>query len=125
MDRLVAYHAFIADLGPGRFEEDQRAGLLGGNLFKHGVGDGRYQVRRDVDAVQLAQMPGDLPGAHAVRIHRDDLVIEAGAPALTFGDQLWVLAGHPIARLHYLDLAGVGGDRLAAIAIEAVAAGSS
>mgnify|MGYP001764829721 CR=1 FL=1 len=37
--------------GGGKTERIERPGLPGGNLLEHSVGDGRYQVRRDVDAV--------------------------------------------------------------------------
>jgi len=126
MERLGADQPLVADLYPDRVEEHQRmgrierAGLPCGDLLEYGVGDGRYQVRRNVDAVHIAQMPGDLPGAHAVRVHRDDLVVEAWKAALIFGDQLRVEPALPVARHIDVDVAGVGHHRLAAIAIPAV-----
>jgi hypothetical protein len=63
VDRLGADHALVADLDPDRIEEDERIGgieqalLPGGNFLDHGIGDGRYQIRRDVDAIKLPQMP--------------------------------------------------------------------
>lgn len=48
----------------------ERPSLLGGDLLQHGVRDRRYQVRRDVNAVQIAQKSGDLGGAHAARVYR-------------------------------------------------------
>jgi hypothetical protein len=40
-------------------------------------------------------MPDNLARAHPARVHRDDLVIEAGKPALVLGDELRIEAGHP------------------------------
>lgn len=65
-------------------------------------------------------MPGNLPRAHAARVHRDDLVIEVRKAALVFGDQLWIETARPIARNLDLDPSAVGHHRLAAIAIPAV-----
>jgi len=114
------------DLHPDRVEEHQRigrierTGLPGGDLLQHSVGDGRYQVRGDVDAIKLAQMAGDLARAHAARVHRDDLVVETGEAALIFGDQLRVEPALPVTRHINVDLARVGHHRLAAIAVPAV-----
>lgn len=66
MDRLVAHHAFIADLDPDGIEKDQRINrierplLAGGNLIEDGVGHRADQVRRHVDAIQIVQVPRDL-----------------------------------------------------------------
>lgn len=65
-------------------------------------------------------MPGDLTGAHAARIHRDDLVIEAGKATLILGDQLRIEAARSITRNLDLDPSTVGRHRLAAIAVPAV-----
>src|SRR3954451_13465293 len=104
VDRLVADQGLLADLHPQGVKEDQRvdriewAGLLSGDLVQNGICDGADQVRRDLDAIQLAQMPDDLPGAHAPGVHRDHLVVEAGEPALVLGNQLRIEAGLAIAR---------------------------
>lgn len=66
-------------------------------------------------------MPGDLPGAHAACVHRHDLVVETRKTALVLGDQLRIKAARTIAGHLDLDLASVGNDGLAAIAIAAVA----
>ena len=127
MDGLVADQALVADLDPQRVEEDQRIdrlqrpGLPGGDLLQHGIRHRADQVGRDLDAVELAQVPDDLAGAHAARVHRHDLVVEAGKAALVLGDQLRIEARLPVARHLQLDLAGVGRHRLAAIAVAAVA----
>lgn len=42
------------------------------------------KVGRDVDPVGLADVPGDLAHAHAVGIHRDDLLVEAREPPRYF-----------------------------------------
>src|SRR3954447_6729106 len=82
MDRLVADQGFLADLHPQRVKEDQRidrlewARLPGGDLVQDGIRDGADQVGRDLDAIQLAQVPDDLARAHAARVHRDHLIVE-------------------------------------------------
>jgi hypothetical protein len=64
---------FIPDLDPQRVKENQRidlfqrAGLPGGDLLQHRIGDGADQIRRDLDAVEIAQMADDLARAHAAR----------------------------------------------------------
>ena len=65
-------------------------------------------------------MARDLQGAHAARVHRDDLVIEAGEATLVLGDQLRVEAARPITRHLDLDPSPIGRHRLAAIAVPAV-----
>jgi hypothetical protein len=126
VDRLVADQAFVADLDPKGVKENQRIdrlqrpGLPGGDLL-HRIRHRADQVRRHVDAVELAQMPDDLARAHAARVHRDDLVIEAGKPALVLGDKLRIEARLPVSRHLQLELAAVGRDRLPAIVVAAVA----
>src|SRR3954468_14405255 len=127
MDSLVADQSLVADLHPQRVKEDQRvdriewAGLPGRDLVQNGIRDRADQVGRDLDAIQLAQMPDDLARAHAPGIHRDHLVIEAGEAALILGNQLGIEAGLAIARDLQIQLAGVGDHRLATIAVAAVA----
>ena len=61
------------------------------------------EIRRHLDAIELAQMPDILPGAHATGIHRHTLIVEAGKAALVPGNERdtstrsWPLAGrvHP------------------------------
>ena len=92
VDRFITDHALVADFHPQRIEEHQRIDrierpLLPGRYFiEHGVGHRADQVRRYVDAVQLVQMPDDLTGAHAARVHRHDLLVEAGKAALILSD---------------------------------------
>jgi hypothetical protein len=43
-------------------------------------------------------VPDDLSGAHAPRVHRDHLVVEARKAALILGNQLRIEAGLPVAR---------------------------
>ena len=54
------------------------------------------------------------------RVERDHLVVETRQPALVFTDQHRVEGRPPITRHLDLDLAGVGQDRLPAIAVAAV-----
>src|SRR5215211_3641842 len=124
---LLRTKGLLADLHPQRVKEDQgidrleRASLPGGDLVQNSIRNRTDQVGRDLDAIQLAQVPDDLPGAHAPGIHRDHLVVEAGKAALILGDQLRIEAGLAITRDLQVQLAGVGHDRLATIAVAAVA----
>jgi hypothetical protein len=67
VDGLVANEAFIADFHPKRVEEDQRVDrfqgshLPGGDLVEYGIGYGADQISRDLDAIEIAQVPRDLP----------------------------------------------------------------
>ena len=70
-----------------RIDRLQRPGLPGGDLVEHRIRHRADQGGRHVDAIQVAQMPNDLPRAHAARVHGDDLVIGAGKPALVLGDE--------------------------------------
>ena len=66
MDRLVADHAFVADLDADRIEKDKRVNrierplLPGGDLVEHGVRDRADQIGRHLDPVKLLQVPRDL-----------------------------------------------------------------
>jgi len=94
--RLIAHGSLVADLDPKRIEKDQRVGcfqrtrLPGGDFLEHRIRHRADQVGRDLDAIQIAQMPDDLAGAHAAGVHRNDLVVETQEAPLIFGDQLRV-----------------------------------
>ena len=104
VDRLVADEPLVPDLHPDRVEEDQRiAGverpvLPFGNFLEHGIGDGRDEIRRDVDPVEFLEMAADLTHRHATGVHRDDLVVELGETPLIPGDQLRIEGPRPIPR---------------------------
>ena len=126
MDCLVADKSFVADLDAQGIEENQWVDRLqgvepaGGDPI-HRIGDRAGQVRRDLDAVQIAQMPDNLARAHAAGVHRDDLVIEPRETALVFGDQLRVETGLAVTRNLQLDRARVGDDRLLTVTVPPVA----
>ena len=126
MDRLVANHPFVSDLDPERIEEDERINrierplLPGRHFIEYGIGHRADQIGRDIDAVKIMQMSHDLARAHAARVHRDDLLIEAGKASLIFGDQLRIEARLPVAGNINHKLAGIGHHRLAAIAVAVV-----
>jgi hypothetical protein len=58
--RLVANQPFIADFDPQCIKENQwvnrlqRPRLPGRDLLQHGIGDGADQIRRDLDAIEIA-----------------------------------------------------------------------
>lgn len=55
----------------------QGAGLPRSISSSTGFGDAIGEIGRDIDAMELAQMPDDLAGARATGVHRHDLVVEA------------------------------------------------
>lgn len=63
----------------------------------------------------------DLPNRHAAGLEAQNLVVEAGKMRLPFGDQLRLEAAGALARHRDLDLAIIGGDRLRAHPVAAVA----
>ena len=67
-------------------------------------------------------MPLDLPNRHSPRIHRDDLIVEAGKPPLIALDQLWIERALPIAGDANVDLRRLGQDRLLRIAVPPIPA---
>jgi hypothetical protein len=95
--------------------------LPGGDFVQDGVCYRADQVRRDVDAIEIAKMSDDLSHAHAASVHRDDFLVEAGKPPLVLGDQVRIEARPPISRHIQLYPSGVGNYRLLAIAVAAVA----
>jgi hypothetical protein len=62
----------------------------------------------------------DLPHAHAARVHRHDLVVEAGKAPLIALDQLRIERSFPIARNANVDLRVLGQDRLRRVAVATV-----
>ena len=125
---LVAHRPLVAHLDPqgvekhDRVERVQRPCLPTADFLEHRVGHRGDQLRRGLNAVQLAQMTLDVAHAHAAGVHRDDLVIEAGKATLVLRDQLRFEGPAPVARDLELDLARVRDDRLLAVAVAMVAA---
>ena len=78
------------------------------------------QVRGNVDAVEIVEVPDNLTVAHPPGIHRDDLLVEAREPALVFGDELRVKTGQAVSRDGQVELAAIRRHGLAAIAVAAV-----
>src|SRR3954453_7637945 len=65
----------------------QRPVLPRRHLLDHRIRHHRDQLGQHLDAIEVPQMPGDLPRRHASRVHRDDLFGEAGEPPLVLADQ--------------------------------------
>ena len=72
------------------------AALPGGDFVEDGVRHRADQVRRDVDAIEIAKMSDDLSHAHAAGVHGDDFLVEAKKPPLELGDQVRIEARLPI-----------------------------
>ena len=128
IDGLVLNVTAVADLYPQRIQIHdriqllQRAALPCLHFLQHRFSDIGDQRGRDFHVVNFLQVPLDLTRAHAPRIHRDDLVVEAGEALLSLGHDLRLEARLPVARGFQIQLAEVALQRLAAHAIAAVAA---
>src|SRR5512134_362413 len=125
--RLVAHGSFVTHLDPDCIKENQRVKRLQrpvlpfAHLLEDGVGDRADQIRRNVDPIELAQMPLDLARRHPAGVHRNDLFIKTRKPALVLGDQLRIKRRQPIAGNVQRELARSRQYRLLAIPIAAVA----
>src|SRR6185437_16998655 len=108
--------ALIAHLHSQRIEEHdrveriQRSSLPAVDILEYRIGDRGDQLRGGLDPVELAQVPLDVPYAHAAGVHGDDLVVESGATPLVFGDQLRLKGATTIPRDLQVHLAGIGDD---------------
>lgn len=78
--------------------------------------------RRDLGAIQVLEVALDLAGAHAARVERDHLVVEAGQTALVFANQHRLEAGFAVTWHGDLDGAVAGQHALAGGAVAVVAA---
>jgi hypothetical protein len=58
------------------------------DFIEDGVRNGRDQRRRDLDAVNLLQVPLNLALRHPARVERDDVLVEAVEARLPLPDEL-------------------------------------
>src|SRR5829696_7833923 len=113
VDCLVADHALVSDLDPHCVEEDERVTRLQWTVlpFRHGlqnrVRHRRDQIGGDLEPIELHEVALNLPRGHAARIHRHDLLVEAGEAALIPGDQLRIERPFPIAGNPDVELRGL------------------
>ncbi len=56
------------------------------NLFRDCLGDLGNQRRRNFDPVDFFQVCLDIAGSHPSGVHGDDIVVKAGKPALSLGE---------------------------------------
>src|SRR6187402_2443977 len=118
VDCLVADHALVSDLDPHGVEEDERVTRLQWTVlpFRHGlqnrVRHRRDQIGGDLEPIELHEVALNLPRGHAARIHRHDLLVEAGEAALIPGDQLRIERPFPIAWNPDVELRGLCQNRL-------------
>jgi hypothetical protein len=116
----------VADLHAERVEDHHRIDRIERprppflDLVEHGVGDAADQVGRDLEPVELLEMPADVAHAHPPRVKRDDLVVEPVEPRLALGDQPRLEAALPVARHRDLEQAVLAPQRLAAHAVPSV-----
>src|SRR5215207_5580828 len=94
-------------------EEDERVTRLQRTVlpFRHGlqnrVRHRRDQIGGDLEPIELHEVALNLPRGHAARIHRHDLLVEAGEAALIPGDQLRIERPFPIAGNPDVELRGL------------------
>lgn len=85
---LVAAQSLVADRHPERVEVDDRVGrfqrpvLPRGNLVDDAVRHRRDQVRRYLDAVELAHVGLDVSSAHSPGVQGDSLLVKTGKTPL-------------------------------------------
>jgi hypothetical protein len=126
--RPVLDSAFVSHLHHQRVQIDdyvqrlQRTALPGAHLVHHFFGDLADQRRTNVHAVHLAQMSLDVARAHAARVHRNDLVVEARPAALVLGQNLRLEAPVAIARHPDLHRAEITLHSFPAVPVAVVAA---
>src|SRR5579859_4301326 len=126
VDRPVGDLA-VTDLDLDRIDEDHRVDLVewpalpGDHLLDHPVGDPRDRVPRDLRAVHVGEVSGDLAGRQAFRGQRDHQLIDARQPALALLDDLRLERPLAISGDVDLDLADLGQHRLRTRAVARVA----
>ena len=92
------------------------------NLIQYRICDPRYQGRRNVCVIHLLEGGDDIPSTHALGIQRQNLVIELGQAGLALAYQLRFKGARAIPRRIDLNLAMITLQRLAAVAVTAIAA---
>src|SRR6202044_669135 len=105
-----------------RVHRIQRPALPRLDLLHHLFGDGGNQRRTQLYSINLLQVSGDLARAHAPRIHRYDLVVEAREARLSFADDLRLERTVAVPRRLQRQLPEVAFQRLSGLAIARVAA---
>src|SRR5215813_12401690 len=127
VDRAVGDPPVLLDLHHQRVqvEDDiellQRPPLPGADFLNHTVGDGRDQLRRDLHAVDLFQMPLDLARGHPPRVERNDLVVEAVEARLPLFDELRLELSIAVPRDLDRDLSLLALERLTRLAVAGIA----
>ena len=92
------------------------------DVLEHGVGDPRHGVAADLDAVELADVLGDVADGHPAGIEPEDPVVQARQPCLALGHELGIETAVAIARGANLDGPELGLERLALGAVADVRA---
>ena len=102
VDVLVLHEPAVAPLHDEGVQEDDRVDGIERpvlpclDLVEDAVGHPRDQVGRNLDRVHLLQLGLDVADAHAARVHRDDLLIEAGHARLVLPHQLGLKRAVPV-----------------------------
>ena len=111
-----------------RVDEDDRVDLVERprlprlKLLDDRLGDPRDRLLRDVCAVHVGEVRGDLAGRQSLRRERDDQLVDAAHPPLALADDLRLERPIAVARHLELDLADLGQHRLRPRAVARVTA---
>jgi hypothetical protein len=108
----------VADLDVDHVDEHdwvdavQRPVLPGGHLFEHPVGDPRDRVPRDLCAIDVGEVRGDLARRQPLRRERDHQLFDACQPALPLLHDLRLERAVPVPGHGDVHLADLGQHRL-------------
>ena len=124
--RLVSDGVPVADLHDQRIEVDDRVDALKRavlprlRVLKDRVGDLRDQVRRDLGAVDLGQVPLNLADRQTTGVQADHAIVEPDPPGLTLADDLRLKRALAIPRRADPKPPVIGQDRLARLPVAGV-----
>ena len=100
----------------------EKAGSAIPPLLHKEVGNSGNGLLRDLGAVDLGEVRGDLPVREPYRGQGNDHLIDRGQPPLTFGEDFRLEAGMPVQRHADIHRAGMGNYRLGPVAVAGIAA---
>ena len=124
--RLVSDRMPVADLHDQRVEVDDRVDALQRPVLprlrvgEHRVGDLRDQIRRDLGAVDLREVPLDLADRQTAGVEADHTIVEPDPPGLTLLDDLRLKRALAIPRGADPQRSLIGQDRLCRLAVARV-----
>ena len=107
-----------------RIHRLQRTVLPGCDLRHDLFADLRYQLRRDLHAVQFLDLLSDIPLAHTAGVQRQDLILHPVCIPVILADDLRLEGAVPVPGNLDVHLAQLGLDGLLRVAVAVVSGGS-